>query len=101
MINVKKKRKKFDVSDIESQKGKTIRREKKKKQRRRKEEKRKEKRQWSYKSPTASKTYKTCRGLTNKPRYSAVDTSDTDGDPLPIRFFLSILHASPSRFVPL
>ena len=26
MINVKKKRKKFDVSDIESQKGKTIRR---------------------------------------------------------------------------
>ena len=96
MINVKtimrRKKKEFDVSDIESQN---------RKKKRKTEKKRKEKRQWNYKSPTASKTYKTCWGLTNKPRYSAVDTSEIEGDPLRIRFFLSILNVSPSRFVPL
>ena len=55
MINVKtimrRKKKEFDVSDIESQN---------RKKKRKTEKKRKEKRQWNYKSPTASKTYKTC-----------------------------------------
>ena len=66
VINVKKKtimrrekRKEFDVSDIENQNGKTITK-KKRKEKQKREKKRKEKRQWNYKSPTASKTYKTC-----------------------------------------
>ncbi len=48
--------------------------------------------------PTASTTYSTCCGRTNRPLDSEVDMSDTAGDTLRSRFARSMLSWSPSRF---
>lgn len=48
--------------------------------------------------PTASTTYSTCCGRTNRPLDSADDMSDTAGDTLRSRFARSMLSWSPSRF---
>jgi len=51
--------------------------------------------------PTASTTYSTCCGRTNRPLVSVIDMSDAEGDMLLIRLARSMASCSPSRFLPL